>query len=258
MVVFRDFIRGRMGNQMFFVASTIGIARKNNLEYGFSSNMAGDYQSIFKKELPITSYIPERKYNQESFNYYDVLLEDDVEIMGYFQSEKFFKEVEDEIRNQFEIKESVIDYVISCYPEVRRDSLSIHIRRGDYLDQPNHHPSMPISYYEKILKDIKKNYQKIFIFSDDLEWAKINFVGEEYIFPEFDAQNDLNCFVLMSMCKDNVISNSTYSWWAAWLNKNKDKKVYAPISSKWFGPAYANLDTKDIIPNSWIQVDYES
>lgn len=257
MIVYSDFNKARFGNQLFFVSATIGIAIKNNTSYAFLSQMGYSgiyYQSIFKKELPITQFIPEYKYYQNGFGYEDVII-NDAELIGYFQSEKFFLHCEDLIRKQFEIKDEIVEYIKNIYPSID-NSLTIHIRRGDYVGQPNYHPIVPISYYEKILNDISENYKYIFFFSDDINWVKEKFVDSKYVFPNFEKNNDLNCFVLMSLAKDNIIANSTYSWWAAWLNKNKNKKIYSPSYKQWFGPSYCNLDTKDLIPEKWIQIEY--
>jgi hypothetical protein len=257
MIVYTDFNKGRLGNQLFFVASTIGIATKNNTDYGFSSQMGHsgiDYQSMFKKQLPIVKSIPQNKYYQNGFEYEDIKISD-TELIGYFQSEKFFSHCENLIREQFEIKEEIIELVKTYYSKIE-NSLSLHIRRGDYIQQPNHHPIVPISYYQKILNEISKNYDSIFVFSDDLKWVKEQFIGEKFVFPEFKINNDLNSFVLMTLSKDIVICNSTYSWWAAWINKNKNKKVYSPTHKQWFGPSYSNLDTKDLLPDNWIKIEY--
>lgn len=257
MIVYTDFNKARFGNQLFFVSATIGTALKNNTDYGFTSQMGHSgihYQGIFKKELPITTNIPEQKFNQTGFGYEEINVKD-VELVGYFQSEKFFNHCEEIIREQFEFKSEVVESVLEQYPTIK-ESLSIHIRRGDYVNQPNHHPVVPVSYYEKILNEISKDYDSIFVFSDDIEWVKDKFVGDNFIFPTFDYNNDMNSFVLMSLAKDNVIGNSTFSWWASWLNKNPNKKVFSPHYKQWFGPSYSNLDTKDLIPENWIQTEY--
>jgi len=257
MIVYSDFNKARFGNQLFFVAATIGIAKINNTDYSFSNQMGYfgvDYQNIFKKELPITKYIPSKKYYQKDFCYEEIIT-DNVELIGYFQSEKFFSHCEDLIREQYEIKDEINEYIKYIYPNIS-NCLSIHIRRGDYVEQSNYHSVVPIYYYKKILDEISENYKQIFVFSDDINWAKEKFVGSKYVFPNFEKNNDLYCFVLMSLAKDNIIGNSTYSWWAAWLNKNNNKKVYSPNNKQWFGPLYSNLDTKDLIPEKWIQIEY--
>ena len=256
MIVFNDFTKSRFGNQLFFVASTMGIATRNNTDYGFTSNMGHsgiDYQSIFKHTLPLTTYIPEKKYHQEQFCYYGVNINEDTEIIGYFQSEKFFKHIEDIVRKQFEFKDEVIDVVLSKYPNIL-NSCTLHIRRGDYVSQPNHHPLLPMGYYHNYIDTYPE--ETIYVFSDDEEWAKDQFVGDRYVFPLFEQDNDLKCFVLMSLAKSSLIANSTYSWWASWLNQNPNKKIYTPNHNKWFGSSYSNLDTKDIIPDNWIQLKF--
>lgn len=257
MIVYTDFNKARFGNQLFFVSATIGTALKNNTDYGFSSQMGHsgiNYQSIFEKQLPITTTIPQTKHYQNGFGYEEIITQD-AELIGYFQSERFFENCKTVIREQFELKKEIVDFVLSKYPNIT-NSLSIHIRRGDYVGQPNHHPVVPVSYYEKILNEISQDYDSIFVFSDDINWVKENFKGDKFIFPQFESNDDLNSFVLMTLSKDNVIGNSTYSWWAAWLNKNQNKKVYSPHYKQWFGTSYSNLDTKDLIPVNWIQTEY--
>lgn len=257
MIVYTDFNKARFGNQLFFVSATIGTAIKNNTDYGFTSQMGHSgiyYQGIFEKDLPITTVIPENKFHQSGFGYEEINVKH-AELIGYYQSEKFFKHCEEVIRDQFKFKSNVVSFVLEQFPIIK-ESLSIHIRRGDYVNQPNHHPVVPVSYYEKILNQISNKYEKVFVFSDDIDWVKEKFVGDKFVFPQFDSNNDMNSFVLMSLAKDNVIGNSTYSWWAAWLNKNENKKVYTPNYKQWFGPSYSNLDTKDLIPENWIQTEY--
>lgn len=257
MIVFTDFNKGRFGNQLFFVSATIGIALRNKTNYGFITQMGHsgiNYQEIFEEKLPITNTIPEIKFHQNGFAYEEINIQD-AELIGYFQSEKFFKHCENKIKDQFKIKDNVIKNVMLKYPNIQ-DSLSIHIRLGDYLNQQNHHPIFPFSYYEKILNKISNNYKSIFVFSDDIQLIKEKFIGDKFTFPVFDYNNDIYNFVLMSLAKDNIIGNSTFSWWAAWLNKNPNKKVFSPHHKQWFGPAYSNLDTKDLIPENWIQIEY--
>jgi len=258
MIVYKDFSKGRLGNQLFFVAATIGIAKRNNTTYSFCSELGHsgiDYKLIFENSLPQTNYVPEKKYNQEGFGYSEVNVDEDTEIIGYFQSEKFFTNCEKEIREQFKFKKEIVDLVLNHYPEITK-SVSLHIRRGDYVNQPNHHPLMPLEYYGKFLEEHKKEYEKIFVFTDDIEWAKGIYQGDEYVFPSFSEQNDLYSFVLLSQSQSIVIANSTYSWWAAWLNENENKKIYCPPHNKWFGSMYSSLDTKDILPHDWNIINF--
>lgn len=256
MIVYSDFNRGRLGNQLFFVASTIGIAIKNNTSYGFTSQLGHsgiDYKKIFKHELPITNNIPQTKYYQTGFEYEDIILED-ADLIGYFQTEKFFEHCIPLIRQQFELKEEYVNFVIERYPSIK-NSISIHIRRGDYLNQPNHHPVLPISYYDLLLEQESDKYENVYVFSDDKNWVKEKFTSEKFIIPSFEIDDDLMSFVLLCQSKDFVISNSSYSWWAAWLSQNINKKVYCPTNDRWFGSSYSNLNTKDLLPDNWIKIE---
>ena len=130
--------------------------------------------------------------------------------------------------------------------------VSIHIRRGDYLQSPNHHPVISLNYCMKAIKQFPRDY-KVVVFSDDINWCKTEaFFGDKFKFIE--GQTDIEDFYLMSMCVNNIICNSSFSWWAAWLNSNPDKIVIAPMDDRWFGPAYDHFDTKDLYPEEWIKM----
>ena len=129
------------------------------------------------------------------------------------------------------------------------NTCSIHVRRGDYLNSPNHHPTQNMNYYMRAIKEMPKD-SVFLIFSDDIKWCKENFpnLPEKFIFVE--GNKDYEDLHLMTHCKNNIIANSTFSWWGAWLNSNSDKIVVAP--KKWFGPALKNNDTKDLYCEGWI------
>ena len=132
------------------------------------------------------------------------------------------------------------------------DTISLHIRRGDYVVNPNH-PVQPLEYYDEALKCLPQNFPVI-VFSDDPKWCHEQelFSGDRFnISDDNSADFDL---CLMSMCKCHVIANSSYSWWAAWLSTNKDKKVVAP--QQWFGSTgyTKDHDTKDVTPDTWIRL----
>jgi hypothetical protein len=88
------------------------------------------------------------------------------------------------------------------------------------------------------------------VFSDDMEWCKENFIGDQFIFVE--GENDVTDLWIMSYCKHNIIANSSFSWWGAWLNDYKHKIVVAPL--KWFGPAKGDIKTDDIYAENWIRI----
>ena len=157
---------------------------------------------------------------------------------GYWQSEKYFLDIKNEIVDSF------------VWPEIKnldlKNSCSIHVRRGDYLKTQHVHPIQSIDYYNKAL-DIIQPKGNIFIFSDDIKWCKNNLNYKNSIFME----NNSNIYDLhaMSLCADNIIANSSFSWWAAWLNQNENKKIICP--KNWFADS---TNDSDIKPSEWIQI----
>ena len=155
---------------------------------------------------------------------------DNVDIFGYYQSHKYFDHIEDEIREDFTFD---ADLVKSCkefleYTYVYRDVIALHIRRGDYVSNPNH-PSQPILYYQRGLEMLPD--LDVIVFSDDAEWCKQQeiFSSDRFSISEGNTTDADLC--LMSMCQYHIIANSSFSWWGAWLAKSK--KVIAP--KNWFG-----------------------
>jgi hypothetical protein len=129
------------------------------------------------------------------------------------------------------------------------NTCSIHVRRGDYIGLQNFHPVQPVSYYEEAVKIVGDD-KHFLIFSDDINWCKENFTflkNKTFVLNNLDYED----LYLMSMCKNNIISNSTFSWWGAWLNRNENKQVIIP--SKWFGISYSHLNTNDLYCEGWIK-----
>ena len=122
---------------------------------------------------------------------------------------------------------------------------SVHVRRGDYINLSNFHTICDIQYFKTAIDIIGDSY---FVFvSDDMEWVKQTFNDNGYIFPAFN--DELLDLTLMTLCDNNIISNSSFSWWGAYLNKTDNKRIIAP--KKWFGPS-GPKDTQDLIPEGWV------
>lgn len=162
---------------------------------------------------------------------------------GYFQCEKYFKDIEDIIREELKPTNTFVSIV-----DKSKISVSLHVRRGDYVSLQSYHPLQDVEYYEKALSSIGE-YDIIYVFSDDIEWCKKNLNFKNITFV--DNSNEYESLWNMSMCNHNVIANSSFSWWGAWLNSNPDKKIVAP--SNWFGPK-AVVSAKDIYCNGWIKL----
>ena len=150
----------------------------------------------------------------------------------------------------FYITEKLEEEIQNKYGEVlNQNTCSIHVRRGDYLNLSEHHPLCDIEYYKDAMEHMP-NDTVYLVFSDDISWCKENFLGDNYIFIEDNS--DIFDLYLMSLCHNNIIANSSYSWWGAWLNNNKNKIVVSP--KMWFGPAKVGLDTKDVHCKNWIKI----
>lgn len=177
---------------------------------------------------------------------------------GYWQSEKFFKSIRNELLKELVVvKEKSLELKETEQLIQNNNSISIHIRRGDYVTDKNAnaaHGILPLDYYVRAIEYIKsKNTEPVFfIFSDDIEWAKKNLVLNDRVFYiDFNkGDNSIFDMHLMSLCKHNIIANSSFSWWAAWLNQKQDKVVIAP--KNWFQIDTHN--TKDLIPDEWVVI----
>ena len=242
-----------VGNQLFCVATVLGYAYDNEATPLFpqikTDKFIKKYKDSFYKNLNIgrTDVAPNFHYEEANFHYNKIPHVDGIlRIKGYFQSHKYFEKHRDKILRDLSISELKTD-ISQRYGDFS-DYVSIHIRRGDYLQLSDYHFNLQMDYYKKSI-DLFDDDTKFLIFSNDLEWCKENFnFLNNCKFSE--TNDDWEDIILMSTCRDNIIANSSFSWWGAWLNTNETKKVIAP--KKWFGPRYAKNDTKDLIPEGWI------
>jgi hypothetical protein len=175
---------------------------------------------------------------------------------GFWQSPKYFESIEETIRADFQVKESLVKNVLKKGIELGEGhSIAVHVRRGDFLNPKiaAYHGVLDAAYYHKAIEIIQEKdpLATIHFFSDDIEWVKYNIpsrVNTEFVSsPKRSALED---FYLMTKCRHIVIANSSFSWWAAWLNNHPDKIVVAP--KNWF--AGDSINTDDLIPNTWIRI----
>jgi len=241
----------RLGNQMFQLATAIAVAEKAETAVAFPE---WKYAEIFEGDFtPVSFHSMLRIIHKEpGFHYTEISPKENMILDGYFQSEKYFKDC-DKVKEMFKIKQDIIDSVYEKNKELldRDNVVSVHLRRGDYLNFPEHHLVMNLNYFMKAMKKFPKD--SIFlVFSDDTEWCKNNFPGIGEKFFIIEGQSDVEDFAMMTMCDHNCIANSSFSWWAAWLNDNPEKIVVAP--EKWFGTAYADWNTDDLYCDDWIKI----
>jgi len=253
-------LQGGLGNQMFQVCATIALALKNNDEYLFDASShilphpggeCRNYLNNVFRNLNFSSNLSIKNvYHEPHFHYKKINYLPNLGLMGYFQSEKYFKDCEPTIRELFSVDEQSHDVIKNKYGTVLENkTVALHVRRGDYLKFSNHHAACTLDYYHKAISSFDEDFVFL-IFSDDIEWCKTKFIGDKFIFIE--NNEDYIDFYLISLCDHVILANSSFSWWGAWLNANKNKKIIAP--KKWFGENVPH-DTKDLIPVSWDKLE---
>jgi hypothetical protein len=177
-------------------------------------------------------------------------------ITGYWQAEKYFSKIAEQIREDFSFKPTIGSKDAILIDQINKvNAVSLHVRRGDYVNNPataTTHGLCSLDYYRKAINYLAQRELQphFFVFSDDINWVKsnleINFPCQ-YVDHNRGAES-FNDMRLMSLCNHNIIANSSFSWWGAWLNQRVDKIVIAP--NQWF--ADGKVNTMDLRPKSWI------
>jgi hypothetical protein len=216
------------------------------------------FRRLAEKILPYYK----RSYIEEQFFHFDpniIMSPKNVYLKGYWQSERYFKDIEDIIRQEFTIKPEP-DAINSQIAKIITDanSVSIHVRRGDYVND-NYinkiYCTCSLDYYHEAVETITKRtpHPQFFVFSDNPVWVKKNLIinyKTTYV-THNNAEKDYEDLRLMSLCRHNIIANSSFSWWGAWLNRFPEKIIIAP--KRWF-TSVVNNDTNDLIPSSWVRL----
>ena len=246
---------GRLGNSMFQIATTINYALENKMKFSFPK---WKYSKYMQKSLPEEVFEIKHLYNESNFGYTSIpTFDDNVDLFGYFQSEKYFKNHFFEIQPYLILNSSYERYIWRQFGRyLHGKTCSIHVRRNDYLINPvtkEFHGVLPIEYYELAISVVyKKGFDDIcfMICSDDIPWCKEKFHLPNMVFVE--GEEDIIDLFVMSYCDNNIIINSSFSWWIGFLNvMNRDKKIIAP--KNWFIEK-ANQNTKDLYCEGWIVI----
>lgn len=295
-----SYLKGGFGNQLQQYSTGLAIARKLNAEYKVDLSFFNDerYKKWYKldninvslklansdeiallKNKPNAPFIYKvlgkfgihseyRKKSDiiENFGFKPdkrlISLNHSAYITGWCSASEYVREIRTILIEQFKPKNPLSDCAKSYLDQINcSESVSIHIRRGDFLDLQHFFRIIPIEYYKIAVKEIfnKINNPKFFIFSNDLEWAKnnINFI-ENPVFVDFSSCENYNIladieeFELMKHCNHNIIANSSFSWWAAYLNVNCNKIVIAP--HKWFNDKFyqTSFEKFPLCPSDWL------
>ncbi len=229
--------------------------RKNNIN--ILKNIVSS-QTLIYKQLRKLLYKTSFLFSTDELGYIENILNKAYVIFkGSWESEKYFIEIQDEIRKDF-VFPAFKNYKNIELKNILKitNSISIHVRRGDYLCNRFFGGLTSLEYYKKCILYIQEKVQnpKFIIFSNDICWCKNNLeLEKDSIFVDWNIKEEsFRDMQLMSLCKHNIIANSSFSWWGAWLNDNSNKIVLAP--QRWFNKE-CNFYYDDIIPETWIKID---
>jgi len=264
---------GGMGNNLFQLATTYAISKRNNFDLVLSKecdvrHTSKHYGQPDYLEIPT---LLENKFNyvekvdlkniynhpdniSPKWDYSKINETDNTIYYGYFQSDKYFNDID--IQNEFILNKDIIYELNKIYSELfKKRTISLHYRlSGDRIEThiQEYHKTVSKEYYEKALDVIgydDKN-DNVLVISDDINLSKEILQNDKFIYV--DNQKDIfKDFILMTLCDNNIVGNSTYSWWGAYLNKNKNKKVVV-TKSEWFGPGNSHLNLDSAFPKDWI------
>lgn len=281
-------LKGGTGNQLFQYALGKKLALKNNDVLKLDTaglaraNVVGDIYRPFAlvdlnitKEIATAAEVKKLKYpygifskawrylcfklsadKNTLFHPHVLNFSGDIYLDGFWQSPLYFADIREALLKEFTLDRPLSAAAAAFADQIKNSTaVALHVRRGDYVKNPRVEKEFgpcTLSYFKSAMEEIEKTISNptYFVFSDDLPWVKENLpVGDSAVFVKGDGMTDIEDLLLMSMCQHNIISNSSFSWWSAWLNDNPAKKVVVP--TPWFNTQPAD---KNLIPESWIQI----
>jgi hypothetical protein len=271
--VYPHFI-GRLGNNMFQIAACVGYAKRYGIDWGIKKGYVESgfnaYQvDKFFPNLPACDEHFRRHQEHKNndtcsvhftgldncwFNYHTIpFYPEGIQLAGFWQSWKYFEGAEQEVRDTLKLN-----------TESWQGHISLHIRRGDYLQYSQSFPPIDMEYIRMAVKAIEDKGVEcyhIHVFSDDKKWCEENIAqgltGSRHLY--FHEGDELKDLTDMASCEHHIISNSTLAWWGAWLDPNPDKIVVSPscVRGNWFGlQSGVRQDVVDLLPPEWIQIKF--
>ena len=263
-------IMGGIGNQLFQIFALLSYSLTYKIPFHLEHTpvVRKDrpfYWDTFLKSLkqflkPVTGIAI---FNETQFHYLEIPhVPYPIKLFGYFQSYKYFHSNKDNIERFIKLEQQQNNYKESYN---FNNIVSLHFRIGDYINLQNHHPIMTIDYYKNALESLisktSKNHWTVLYFCEEQDINMVNNIiiklkqfFPELIFTKIDSKYvDWEQMLIMSLCQHNIIANSSFSWWGAYFNPNKDKKVFYP--SVWFGPAQGNKNTDDLFLPEWTKIN---
>ncbi len=257
-MIINNFLGG-LGNQLFQIAAGYAHARRINSKFAinYSLNHVGfgqghhpeKYRYSVYKNIPTTNQEIPLIYTEKEFSYNPIQPLDNICLHGYFQSEKYFKDYKDEVKNLFDFDFKTKEKITKKLDSIEK-KVGIHLRLGDYLHKKHegifYNVDYP-SYLEKAMSYFDSNHNFI-IFSDDFKTLKKKIDLNKFV--NMNNTNEVEDLYCLTQCDDIIMSNSSFSWWGSWLGKKK-KKIISP--DRWFGHC-VKKDYEDRFNKNWIKI----
>lgn len=245
-------LQGGLGNMMFQMATAISLAIDNGTEavfdmnshhIAFQGNNATVYKSNIFRDINEGKFNIEHIFYEKHLYYEPIEYKENLKLFGYFQSHKYFVANHTQIIDLFSPDEKTVEKLMTIINNLtdHNEIVSLHVRRGDYLKFTHIYSLISIEYIMEAISHFPDH--KIIVLSDDILWCKENINHKNIVYLN-DTLQDYEELWLMSLCDHNIISNSSFSWWGSYLNKNEKKKVIMP--KNWFNDRQMNEITKDI------------
>lgn len=272
-------LMGGLGNQLFQIFCLLNYCMKYNKRFWLpiikqdmvspldnKSKRPIYWNTLLNNLVPFLQSVNCQTIEVKEFSFRYRRLQDmgdkDIKLLGYFQSYKYFEENYDKIVEFLDFQTKVNIVREKCSRYIKDNTATMHFRIGDYITRPNVHPIVPAEYYNKAINHIKSqgiNIENILYFGEavdekrideNISQLKLGYPEITFIRCDYEVE-DWEQLLLMSCCQHNIIANSTFSWWGAYLNSNPEKIVCYP--SGWFGPECSN-STRDLFPENWVKV----
>lgn len=254
----------RLGNQLFELASLVGLSHR----YGLPLFLPREWEYAHFFQLPQTIAVEEGRnayvtLHEPAFtcclDFFDRLVpmlgDTDFSVDGYLQSEKYWKDAEDDVRRMFAFSQIVKGYADRCVADYGVDTengVAISVRRGDFVTNP-HHYLLPKEYY---VTAYGRHFEgrPAYVFSDDADWCEANFRGMAPTVAFARGMSPICQLALMARFGNFIIANSTFSWWGAYLSAARPKRVVRPV--RHFDGGLLGLDLSDHYPDEWVALDH--
>jgi hypothetical protein len=253
-------LQGRTGNMMFQIAHAYAKSLEHNRQFVVPKSESSTTHlenTLFRKldfNINLSNQVDNTKTVWVPFTYENIEPSNDcpTAYAGWFQSEKFFKNYSEIIKDLYSPPKNFVTRATGDFPFLKNSTVgAINVRRGDYLTQPTRHPVVTLDYINEAYKHLPF-CDKIIVLSDDITWCKENIVLPNLVFVE--DYRDCEALWLLSLCDHFIISNSSFSWWGAYLSRSDNKIVISPET--WFGPDVSE-DPRDIWCDDWIKIPTE-